>query len=62
MGMEKGFQAVETNFNQVVAATVVPDSAFPPFEFENWAVIALGTSRTRCRWATWAAASSSVIV
>jgi hypothetical protein len=32
----------------------------PPFEFENWAVIAFGTSPTRCRRATWAwmAASS----
>jgi hypothetical protein len=37
--------------------TVEKLRVIPPFEFENWAVIALGTSRTRCRWATWGAAS-----
>jgi hypothetical protein len=37
--------------------TVEKLRVIPPFEFENWAVIALGTSRTRCRWAKWAAAS-----
>ena len=34
--------------------TVEKLRVIPPFEFENWAVIALGTSRTRCRSETWA--------
>ena len=34
--------------------TVEKLRVIPPFEFENWAVIALGTSRTRCKSATWA--------
>ncbi|HEY5043334.1 MAG TPA: hypothetical protein VIK53_15185 [Verrucomicrobiae bacterium] len=40
--------------------TVEKLRVIPPFEFENWAVIAPGTSPTRCRSATWAwmAASS----